>query len=115
MGGGKMESTLCILLKCPNAFEKDFSSWGFANKAQIINFTTTTICVCYKIYTGTLLTDDWVVLLPVACDDKKILTNHCQWLPDFISKGNLVFGNKISKSELCYQIDSVYAAMTLPT
>lgn len=65
MGGGKMESTLCILLKCPNAFEKDFSSWGFANKAQIINFTTTTICVCYKIYTGTLLTDDWVVLLPV--------------------------------------------------
>ena len=44
MGGGKIESTLFILLKCPNAFEKDLSSWCFGNKAQIINFMTTTIC-----------------------------------------------------------------------
>lgn len=67
MGEGKIESTLCILLKCPNAFEKDFSSWGFANKAQIINSMTTTICACYKklLYTGTLLNNDGVVLLPV--------------------------------------------------
>ena len=65
VGGGKIESSLCILLKCPNAFEKDFSSWSFANKAQIINFMTTTICACYKMDTGTLLTDDGVVSLPV--------------------------------------------------
>lgn len=62
---GKLESTLCILLKCPNTFEKDFSSWGFGNKAQIINFMTTTICACYKMDTGMLLTDDGLVSLPV--------------------------------------------------